>query len=93
MTNTIKVKNLQRAGKTVYNSKYGEMVLEVYKQKGGSIFYVKIDGVDKGVHRVYAENAWDWISEYLGVPVEQEDPSATVTPEKVNKRKGQSKWR
>ena len=84
----IYVKNLQRASKVSYNSRYGVLELEVYKQRGGSIFYVKIDGVDKGVNRVYASDAWKWISEYIGVEVLQE-----VKPDKVVKKAGQSKWK
>ena len=90
----IYVKNLQRAGKVSYNSRYGLLDLEVYKQKGGTIYLVKIDGVCKGINRTAAEDCWLWIAEYLGVPLEQEVKvtKSKKKVEKVIKKSGQSNW-
>jgi len=93
MKNVLKVKNLQRAGKVTVDTTYGDIEIEVYKQKGGSIFYVKIDGVDKGINRAFAEDCWKWCAEYLGLTLDSEIKSAKVAPTETKTKRSQSKWR
>ena len=84
----IYVKNLQRASKVEFNSKYGLLLVEVRRAKGSTIFEVFIDNNYKGVNFTSAESCYNWISEYLGVEVLQE-----IKPDKVVKKTGQSKWK
>lgn len=69
MKNTLKVKNLHRTGKAVVNSTYGDVNLEVYKQKGGKIYKVKVDGFCKGISRRTPFECWKWLSVYLSIPL------------------------
>lgn len=82
----LKIKNINRVGKVTFESKYGEVLLEVYKQKGGQLYRVKVDGICKGINRVEASQCWGWLGEYFGILIEQE---SKPTPKKT----GQSKWR
>lgn len=70
----IYVKNINRAGTSVYNSKYGEVELEVRVIRGSKVHEIFVEGVSKHVTRVFAEDAWLWLGEYLGCVIHELPP-------------------
>lgn len=82
MQNIIYVKNIHKAGKAVFESKFGAVDLEVRLIKGSKIYEIFVERKSKHVTRVDPESSWNWIGEYLGCVVHEESPRQPPPKEK-----------
>ena len=88
--NIIYVKNIHKAGKTTFNSKYGELHIENRCVKGSQVYVLLIEGVNKGITRSDPIEIWNWCAEYLGckvyeTPKKQPKPVRSPRKRKVYK--------
>lgn len=86
----ITIKNINRAGKFTFDSKYGELEIECYRLKGNANYRLKIEGTDKGIARQTALEVYEWCSSYLGIDIVQK---GTQEEEAKPTKQGQSKWK
>ena len=84
--NIIYVKNIHKAGKTVLNSKFGDLALEVKLVKGSKIYEIYIDHKPKAVTRCSPQDAWEWLSEYLGAVI-HETPKKQPKPVRAPRKR------
>lgn len=63
--NTITTKNTQRAGKGKLQTQTFFLEVEVVKKAGAEGYYMIVEGKDKGISRLTAQEVWDLISDYF----------------------------
>lgn len=65
------VKDINRVGKTSFESRYGIVELEVKKRGGGSIYYAYVDDRYTGLNRAECAETWKLLGGYLGIDIVQ----------------------
>lgn len=61
------LKNIHRGGKAVVKSSIGDVDVQVKKTAGCEGYAIFVEGKPKGVSRMDAEAAWNWIISYFGI--------------------------
>lgn len=63
--NTITTKSLQRVGKGVLKTQTFFLEVSVEKKVGREGYYMFVEGKDKDISRLTAEEVWDLLSDYF----------------------------
>lgn len=61
------LKNIHRGGKAVVKSTYGDVNVQVKKSPGCEGYAIFVEDSNKGVSRMDAEAAWNWVISYFGI--------------------------